>query len=362
MLAVRPDELDTDPYLLNFENGTVDLRRGDLGPALRRDRITKLIRYDYVQSSRSEVFDKFIARTFGQRVESGEWEAGGLAEFIRMSMGYSATGLTREKTTFLIWGPTDTGKSTFLTLMRDLLAEYATLIFADTLMASKRGSEDSNARADLADLRGCRLAITSETEEGQRLKESTIKRLTQGQGLYKSVRKYENPIEFRETHKLWVDTNHQPIVRGTGDDTWNRLAPIPCENRLKEAEIDRELPKKLREKPAAEAALAWIVRGAGDYLESGLTRPEPVTEARKKWRAEMDTAGTFIEENCVVEKGASAGAKDIYTRYKFWAEGRNEAAMSMTMFGRRLSERGFEKSDGKKGPVVYYGICLDTTR
>jgi phage/plasmid-associated DNA primase len=66
------------------------------------------------------------------------------------------------------------------------------LLQIETLMCSKNG--DNNASADLADLRGARFVVISETEEGQRLREAKLKRITQGMGEIKTVRKYENPI------------------------------------------------------------------------------------------------------------------------------------------------------------------------
>src|SRR5207237_1228120 len=97
---------------------------------------------------------------------------------------------------------------------------------------------DNNTNSDLANLCGARLAITSETEEGQRLSEAKLKRITQGMGTITAIRKYENPISFPETHKLWLDCNHQPVIRGVDDAIWNRLVIIPCTNRVSEEKID----------------------------------------------------------------------------------------------------------------------------
>ena len=104
------------------------------------------------------------------------------------------------------------------------MEEYAVLLQIDTLMVRQ---ENNNTLADLADLRGARFVMTSETEERQRLSEGKLKRITQGMGKIKATRKYENPIEFSETHKLWIDANHLPIVRGTDNAIWNRLHPSP---------------------------------------------------------------------------------------------------------------------------------------
>src|SRR6202007_2512621 len=118
------------------------------------------------------------------------------------------------------------------------------VIQVDTLMV--RHQETANTQADLSDLRGARFVQTSETEEGQRLAQGKLKRITQGMGTIKSVRKYENPIEFRETHKLWMDTNRKPTIRDADDAaTFNRLHPIPFTVRIPKDRIDKNLPAKL---------------------------------------------------------------------------------------------------------------------
>ena len=123
------------------------------------------------------------------------------------------------------FGSGDNGKTTLLSTFLSLLEEYAVLLQVDTLMVRQ---ESNNTQADLADLRGARFVMTSETEEGQRLAQGKLKRITQGMGKIKAVRKYENPIEFPETHKLWMDTNSKPIIRAADDHaTFDRLHPIP---------------------------------------------------------------------------------------------------------------------------------------
>src|ERR1035437_709557 len=86
---------------------------------------------------------------------------------------------------------------------------------AETLQVSigtLRTWRTDGTQADLADLRGARFVQTSETEEGQRLAQGKLKRITQGMGVIKAARKYENPIEFKKTHKLWMDTNRKPMI------------------------------------------------------------------------------------------------------------------------------------------------------
>jgi putative DNA primase/helicase len=342
-LAVSPNELDTHPWLLNFLNGTLNLRSLELTPPSQGHLITKLVHYAYNPWAQCPRFLSFIYRS-----------AGPLVPFLQKALGYSLTGVTSEKKAFLCLGPTDTGKTTLLNLFREhLFKEYSALVMIDALMQKE---EDNNSRADLTDLRGARLAMTSETEEGQRLREGKLKRITQGQGQIKSVRKYENPIEFDETHKLWIDANHKPIVKGTDSAIWNRLVPVPFPNQLAESEIDRELPNKLLQE--AEGIIAWAVRGTRLWLEAGLGRPPEIESERNKWRDEMDRLKAFREACCAEGRGLNVQARPLYQAYRKWAEDAGEKPMSETAFGLRMTESKIEKGKDTDNRVIYVGVAL----
>jgi putative DNA primase/helicase len=210
----------------------------------------------------------------------------------------------------------------------------------------------------LADLRGARFVQTSETEEGQRLAQGKLKRITQGMGKIKAVRKYENPIEFPETHKLWMDTNRKPTIRDADDSaTFSRLHTIPFLVRIPREQIDRDMPRKLLAE--AEGILAWAVRGAKAWHESGLTKPPEVQAANEKWRAEMDQIGRFIDERCIVAKELSVLSSSLYKDYKEWgATSGEEYVMSQKAFGLKLADReGITGAHTNRG-TLYSGISL----
>jgi putative DNA primase/helicase len=343
LAAVSAEELDSDPWLLNFKNGVLDLRSCELLPHSPEKLITKLVHFDYSPEALCPRFRAFVERALGP-----------LVPYVQKASGYSLTGMTSEKVAFLCYGPTNCGKTTFLELLRHLFEEYSTLIMVDSLMV--RAHEDNNALADLADLRSCRFAMTSETEEGQRLKEGKLKRIVQGQGMIKACRKYENPVQFPETHKLWMDTNHPPLIKGTDDAIWGRLAIIPFERPLTESEIDPELPEKLLTE--AEGVIAWAVEGTRCWRREGLGRVAKIDDARSAWRSEMDRLGTFLENCCVQLPGISSAARPLYQAYRHWAQESGEQPMTETMFGLKMAER-FEK-DRDKGRVTYHRVGLKT--
>ncbi len=60
----RFDEFDRNPYLLNFLNGTLDIRDKALRPHDRLDYVTRLIPHNYVEDATAPVFEALGRRVF----------------------------------------------------------------------------------------------------------------------------------------------------------------------------------------------------------------------------------------------------------------------------------------------------------
>ena len=354
----RPAELDTDPYLLNFLNGTLDLRTGELRPHRPEDLITKLVHFNYNPKAQCSTFLKFLEEIMGggPDVSEGEMDrADRMITWLQKAFGYSMTGVTNEKVVFIAHGVGNNGKSTLISLFRALLDEYSVLLKIDSLMT--RSQEDNNSQADLADLRGARFCMTSETEEGQRLAEGKLKRITQGMGKIKATRKYENPIEFPETHKLWMDGNHRPNVRGSDQAIWNRLRLIPFEVVVQE--IDEHLPQKLMAE--AEGILAWAVRGGIRWYQERLGKPPELEAAAADWRSNMDPLKDWVEEKCeidVKDKTRYISIPNLRQSYEDWAEASGEKyLLDRKKYIERLEQMGLKQGHDPSGKIrVWLGI------
>jgi putative DNA primase/helicase len=315
------------------------------------------VQYAYRAEAKCSRWERFLRQVTGKAPE--------LIPYLQRALGYALTGHTIEKVVFLLHGRGDNGKTTLLALCVRLLGEYATLIQIDTIMA-RHGSYDANTLADLADLRGARFVMTSETEEGQRLSAGKLKRITQGMGRIKACRKYENPITFSETHKLFIDANYLPEIRETDNAIWNRLHPVPFRVRFSKKRQDPALPTKLEAE--AEGVLAWMVAGAGDWYRArdahkGLEPPPCVKNAARQWRSDSDAVGRFLEERCTLEEDATVAANELYKEYGYWCDHNGEYKLSSTAFGKRLSQRDDIRRTGPKrieGRLqrIYRGVKL----
>lgn len=366
-VPVSPDELDVNPFLLNFQNGTVDLATGNLGPHCREHLITKMIEHEYRPQARCPVFTSFLMRIMGAGPNATPAErrrAVRRVAWLRRALGYSLTGTTREKAVFFAWGGGNNGKTTLLATILTILGPYATLIQVDSLMVKQFG-ESNNSMADLADLRGARFVMTSETEEGQRLAEGKLKRLSQGMGRIKTCRKYENPFDFPETHKLWMDANHKPVIRGSDNAIWDRLYLIPFGETIPKNEIDPELPSKLLAE--AEGILAWLVRGCARWQQRGLGKPPEVEAARRVWREESDPLNDFLDDECVLDPDLFCRTTSLWEQYVRWADRQKiRDPLKRKDFNERIRARGFKETshrfaDGEAkdwGERAWSGIAL----
>lgn len=336
-VPVVPDELDADPWLLNCENGTLNLKTGGLRPHDRNDGITKLCPVKYIERAECPHWQRFLACV----VPDPEVRA-----YLKRAAGYSLTGDCSERIMLILHGSGRNGKSTFLETLKALLGDYAMRTPTEMLMMKHEGGIPN----DLARLKGARFVFASEAEEGRRLAESVVKDITGGDTISARFLRAEW-FDFTPQFKLWLGTNHRPTVRGTDQAIWDRLPLIPFTVRIPDSDV---IPR--REMMAAltgemSGILRWAVEGCLEYQRDGLQPPAAIRQATQEYRAEMDVLGTFIDDRCRCGRQYGVKATDLYSAYKNWCDQGGERCVSQTDFGRRLNERGFESN--KKGGVVY---------
>lgn len=345
-LAISVDDLDKHAWLLNCKNGTLDLRTGKLKPHVQSDYLSKLVNFDYDENALCPEWDNYLIQTQQNKTE--------IIRYIQKAIGYTLAGDVSEKCMFVLHGPPDTGKSTFIEMIQILIEEYSTKIQTQTLMFQR----DRGIPNDIAKLKGTRFVHASEAEEQERLAESRIKELTGGDTVCGCF-KYGEEFHFAPTWTIWLSTNNKPKVSGD-KALWNRLKLIPFTRIFTKAEQD----KKLRAKLIAEmpGILRWAVEGCLLWQKEGLGEPADVAGATGKYKDEQDILGHFIDQQCELDTDYTEMAADLYKTYRQWCQDAGEYAQSQRWFGLKLEERGFvgEKrtSDPMKGRVEYSGIRL----
>lgn len=330
-ITVSVADLDRDSWLLNCKNGTLDLRTGKHRPHAPGDLITKLSPVEFDENAPCPTFLAFISRVMGG--------SAALVEYLQRVFGYALTGNVTEKACFCFFGEGNNGKTTLLELFRFILGDYASQVMIDTLMKT-RAQENNASLADLADLRGARFVTTSETEDGQRLAEGKIKYLT-GMSEIKTCRKYENFVTFPPAHKIFMDANHRPVVRGSDPAIWVRLKLIPFIISIPDAEIDKDLLSKL--KAEAAGVLAWAVKGCLAWQQQGLAEPPEVRASVDAWKSEDDPYKEFFEDECEFDPSYSTPATKMWDSFKTFCGGNGIKDPSKARLSKELLSRGCSK-------------------
>ncbi len=342
-VPVLPSQLDTDPWLLNVANGTIDLRTGTLRPHRREDLITRIAPVAYRPAAKCPRWMKFLSEVFGPHPD--------IIPFIQLAAGYSLTGDTREECLLLLHGGGRNGKGTLLKTLATLMGDYGGTTDFSTFIARR---DDRGPRDDIANMKGQRFVTSQEAREGAPLAESVVKWLTGGDRV-RARKLHENSYEFDPTWKIWLATNYKPTIKGQDPAIWSRIRLVPFDVSF-EGREDRTLKAALIDE--LPGVLAWAVEGCLRWQTEGLRLPDSVLKATGEYRSESDQVGRFFEDCCVLGEHVSAQACSLYGAYKQWAEkGGEPEFLSETAFGRRLGDRGFEKTHRRCGNV-YLGIGL----
>lgn len=347
-VALTANDFDAQPWLLNCKNVTIDLRTGKSKKQDRKDLLTNALDFDYDPSATCPLFVGFL-----DKIMAGNKT---LIAFLQRAIGYSLTADISEECIFVPEGKGSNGKSTLLNMIRRGTGSYARSMSPDTLAASNKRN-GSGPSSDIARLKGARFISCIETDEGQKLDESRIKQFTSNEPIV-ARGMHENDVEFPPTWKLWLATNHKPVIRGTDDGIWRRIKRIPFNVTLRDGEKDPHFLDKLYEE--LPGFLNWAIEGCLAWQREGLGEPDEVKAATNEYRTEMDVLGKFIAECCVQDPNTRVKLADLWRQYDQWAQGSGETRITNTILSDRMRERGFTVKRGSKGATVCIGIRLKT--
>lgn len=345
-VSIGVAELDADMMLLNIESGTINLRDGTIRAHDPTDLITKLAPVTYDPEAECPQWLEFQ-----NRICAGDDD---LIAFKQRAYGYSLTGDTGEDCLFIPYGKGANGKSTELSVIGELMGDYANTAQFETFAVKK----SEGVRNDVADLVGARFVSASEGENRQRLAEGLVKQMTGGD-ILKARFLHKEYFRFKPALKLWLATNHKPVIRGTDEGIWRRIRLIPYTITIPLEQRDKRLRAKLDGERAG--ILNWLLIGCTNWHQHGLGSAEAVNAATAEYRLESDALADFIAARCVTGDEYAERAGDIYRAYERWCGENSEDAYSSQLFGRMLTERGYTTDQAKQGGKVYKlrrGICL----
>ena len=336
-------DANADPWLVNVQNGTIDLRTRQLRPHAKADLITRCCPVEYDSNATAPMFEKFL-----QEVQPRE----DVRAYLGRLFGYAANGVVREHALGVLWGCGANGKSVLADVVTHVLGDYAkpgpsSLIVHD--------GKHTPHPTDVASCVGSRLVVVHETKRGASFDASKVKLLTGGDKLTARYMR-QDFFAFQPSHTLIMLSNYKPEADANDAALWRRVQLVPFEVVIPPEKQDRELADKIKAHEAP-GVLRWIVEGALQWREQGLNPPQVILEQTAAYRAAEDVIGGFIQECCVVNKAAKVKAGDVYGAFKDWCASNGERVIRGNDFFAELQGRGFTRRVTRNGKV-YEGVGL----
>lgn len=368
LVVALPEDFDSDVDRLNADNGIVDLRTGELEPHDPKHRFTWCIPTRYVKGAKSTEWETFLIRSLGPAIAMGKREIiNELLDYIQGSVGYSLTGHASEECLFYIFGPTRSGKGTFMGTLLAMLGDRVAKGIEFQSLLTERHGDTSNF--DLAGLSASRLLSASESGKYQRLNAAKVKQIT-GQDPIRCSFKRRDHFTYTPQFKVWLQSNY-PFNGDVYDAAlWNRVRIIHFP-KSHAGEEDKGLKRRLQEPWNLEGVLAWAVEGAMEWYAAGrdLFVPDVIKESTQAQRDDQDMLKQFFENECKVADPKKMDVRttnsQIRKRYNEWCNEQDIKKMQMRTFYLALKDKGFEpfrttiNGSTERG---YYGIQLKMKR
>jgi putative DNA primase/helicase len=366
-IARAHNDFDKNPYLLNTQNGTIDLKVDEnlfelfdkwvkegrdseflkqMKPSHeikehdRRDMLSQISGARYDPSAKCPSWKMFLTEIFDNDED--------LINFMQRAIGYSLTGDVTEQKIFFLHGTGRNGKSTFLNVIHALMGEYGQKAPMSAFLR-KRADAASN---DIATLCGSRFVSASEIAQGEKLNEKIIKELSGGDS-FTGRFLFKEFFTFDPTFKIWLSANNLPQIEGLDFGIWRRICLIPFDVVISESEVDRKLEGKLKEE--LSGILNWAIKGCIDWQRDGLQEPDKVKKATDSFKTESDDILNFLDEECISEPGddnLKVSVSDLHEKYSNWASKQKNTPIRLKKFGQKLREKGFAQSSQ---PVHWHG-------
>ena len=344
--VVRADILDANPADLNTPAGIVDLTTGELRPHDRAARCSQITAVSPGEQG-TQMWMEFL-----DTITQGD---GSLKGFLQLVAGMALHGKVYHEGLILAHGAGRNGKSTFFNALSLVLGDYAGSLAIDVFTTDRQ-----NRGASLATLRGKRLVIAGELEEGRRLSVATVKKVCSTDRIT-IEEKYKAPETITPSHTLCLFTNHLPRVGSTDPGTWRRLIVVPFRATIPTQKTRSNYGDTLVQQ-AGPSILAWAIEGAVNFAHNGyqLQMPDVVEEVTEAYRGQEDWLSNFITECCILNPDARARAGELYQEYRAWAQRNGDYVRRLPDFNTAMEAAGFHKiAPGNR--KTWEGLSLFTT-
>lgn len=321
------EKLDTDPYLIAFENGVYDLKANNFRPGIPEDFLSKCMPIRYTEFSeddeRVQEVHTFIEQVFPDK---------SLRKYFMDIASDIFVGGNHQKTVVFWTGDGDNGKSVTQSLFEKMLGPLAIKLNTNVITGKKPSA--GSAFADLARAGGgVRWCVLEEPDNDETINPGILKNLTGNDSYYARdlFERGKDGREIKPLFKLIFITNKLPHIKGADKAVWNRVRVLPFEStfcrpenpapesyeeqlRQKRFPMDKEFGKKI---PRLLEPFAWILLKHRQKVTNRM-EPEKVRAATEIYKKQNDIYRQFIEEYIAEDAKSVISLTEVYNLFKEW--------------------------------------------
>lgn len=341
------DEKAEQRRYINLRNGMFNLDTMEFEP--RHDprlHFTTQLDFDYDPDANCPTFMEFLYTSLvlpGVGASTDD----DLVRLLLEGMGYSMTARTDLKASFWLVGQKDSGKSTFISILKSIMGSLHATIDLTQLGIN---------RFILAGIVGKRVVTFTEASSSGVLPDALYKAIVGGSDEIQADVKNRDPITFVPEAKIWWAMNEVPRVVDRSGATTRRIFFIPFNRTIPENQRIASLETLCRrERPGI---FNEMVIHYQRLVRNGGFEPCAQSEAmRQQYISENDTEATFVEECCERHESYRVQSSDIYAKYRWWCEERGFKPKNFNQIAGEWRRLGFGDSKSH-GVTIWEGVRL----
>jgi P4 family phage/plasmid primase-like protien len=361
-ISARYSEFDTRGVGNYFpvENGAIDLKTGlliDYTPEMKITRRAGVFgQYDGIRYDPQATCPKW-----GKFIKQITCEDESLAKFLQRLFGYLMSAGNPERKIFTFYGEGRNGKTTLIKVITKIMGEVTTGGFSRKIpiTALLKKQFDSNGE-ELVLAMKARFAYSSESDDGKTYNQALLKDISGG-GTIAARQHYVGTLNGEPDFTLVIDTNFPIAFSATDQAMVDRVVQVPFDWRVPDGQQNLNLEAELLEE--REGILAWMVRGALQYVEHGLGACDAVERATTAYVRENNSVALFAESYLRrLPQGSMRDVQvgDVHKKYTDFCNkpesGSPIQALSMKTFNKEMEKIGYTKSEPRRGRSFWIDI------
>ena len=307
--TMAPRVEQSDPDLIAFNNGVLDVRTYELREPRDTDVIANVVPHDWNPDAQCDALYGVL-----DRITCGKPEL--LANLCEIAGLCIYRNASRYAYCPVLLGGGSNGKSTYINLLRFVTGE-------DNV--SSMQPKDIGKRFQAAHILGKTANLGDDIAGGYLDEESCdmVKKVTTGDTVYTDV-KGGNGFDFKPYCTMVFSANNFPRLADTSDGMMRRLFPVRFDARFSRSDpdFDPTIGEKLRTEEAAQAMLLLAVDGLRRVIEQGRLTPNEQSEGiSAEIMADSDTIVQWLNDMPLSGMELAGKTKEqAYSLYEGWCD------------------------------------------